>query len=48
MSKEFYSIIINIGASKKSIAGYGQYLAYKNTIADNMDINTMQIRAINV
>jgi hypothetical protein len=46
MSKEFYSVIINIGASKKSIAGYGQYLAYKNTIMNN--INTMQIRAVNV
>jgi hypothetical protein len=48
MSKEFYSIIINISASKKSIAGYRQYLVYKNTIADNTDINTMQIGAINV
>jgi len=41
MSKEFYSVIINIGASKKSIAGYRQYLVYKNTIADNTDINTI-------
>ena len=41
MSKEFYSIIINISASKKSIAGYRQYLIYKNIIADNIDINTM-------
>ena len=41
MSKEFYGVIINIGASKKSIAGYKQYLAYKNTIADNTDINTI-------
>jgi hypothetical protein len=41
MSKEFYSIIINIGASKKSIVGYRQYLTYKNTIADNTDIDTM-------
>jgi hypothetical protein len=41
MSKEFYSIIINISASKKSIIGYKQYLAYKNTIADNTDINTI-------
>jgi hypothetical protein len=48
MSKEFYGIIIDIGASKKSIAGYRQYLAYKNTTADNIDINTTQIRAINV
>jgi hypothetical protein len=41
MSKEFYSVIININAFKKSIAGYRQYLAYKNTIIDNTDINTM-------
>ena len=39
MSKEFYSIIINIGASKKSIIGYRQYLIYKNTIVDNININ---------
>ena len=48
MSKEFYNIIINIGASKKSNKGYRQYLAYKNTTADNTDIDTTQIRAVNV
>ena len=41
MSKEFYGVIINIGASKKSTTGYGQYLVYKNTIIDNTNINTM-------
>ena len=41
MSKEFYSIIIDISAFKKSIIGYKQYLIYKNTIADNININTM-------
>jgi hypothetical protein len=41
MSKEFYSVIINISAFKKSIIGYRQYLTYKNIIADNIDINTM-------
>jgi hypothetical protein len=41
MSKEFYSIIINIGAFKKSTTGYKQYLAYKSTIIDNTDIDTM-------
>jgi len=46
--KEFYSIIIDIGASKKSTIGYGQYLVYKTTVNDNMDINTMQARAVNV
>jgi hypothetical protein len=48
MSKEFYSVIINISAFKKSIIGYRQYLIYKNTIADNIDINTMQIGVVNV
>jgi hypothetical protein len=48
ISKEFYSVIINISASKKSTTGYKQYLAYKNTIIDNTDINIMQIGAINV
>ena len=41
MSKEFYSVIIDIGASKKSIIGYRQYLVYKNIIINNIDINTM-------
>ena len=41
MSKEFYGVIINIGASKKSTVDYRQYLIYKNTIVDNTDINTI-------
>jgi hypothetical protein len=41
MSKEFYSVIINISAFKKSTIGYRQYLAYKNIIADNININTL-------
>jgi hypothetical protein len=41
ISKKFYSVIIDIGASKKSIIGYRQYLAYKNTIVDNTNINTI-------
>jgi hypothetical protein len=41
MSKEFYGIIINIGASKKSTTDYRQYLVYKNTIVDNTNINTI-------
>ena len=45
--KEFYSIIINIGALKKSTVGYGQYLIYKATNND-ADINTTQTRAVNV
>jgi len=31
--------MINTGASKKSTAGYRQYLVYKTTVNDNMDIN---------
>ena len=46
--KEFYSVIINTGTSKKSTVGYRQYLIYKTTISNNIDINTMQTRAINV
>ena len=45
--KEFYGVIINIGTSKKSTAGYGQYLIYK-AINNNTDINTTQTRAINI
>ena len=37
--KEFYGVIINISASKKSIIGYGQYFTYKATINKNADIN---------
>ena len=45
--KEFYGVIINIGASKKSTAGYRQYLAYK-AINNNADINTTQTGAVNI
>ena len=46
--KEFYSVIIDIGTSKKSTIGYRQYLIYKTTVNNNIEINTMQARAINV
>ena len=46
--KEFYSVIIDTGTSKKSTAGYRQYLAYKTTTNDNTDINTMQTGAVNI
>ena len=39
--KEFYSVIIDIGASKKSTIGYRQYLIYKTTVNNNTDINTI-------
>ena len=46
--KEFYSVIINTSTFKKFTAGYRQYLIYKTTTNDNMDINIMQTGAINV
>ena len=46
--KEFYGVIIDIGASKKSTIGYRQYLVYKTTIDNNMDINITQTGAVNV
>src|SRR6266571_5184271 len=45
--KEFYGVMIDTGASKKSTAGYRQYLVYKAT-NDNADINTTQTGAVNV
>ena len=39
--KEFYSVIINTSAFKKSTAGYRQYLIYKTTTDNNTDINTI-------
>ena len=39
--KEFYSVIINTGAFKKSTTGYRQYFAYKATINKNTDIDTI-------
>ena len=38
--KEFYSVIINTGAFKKSTIGYRQYLIYKTTANNNVDIDT--------
>ena len=46
--KEFYGVIIDTGAFKKSTAGYRQYLTYKATTNNNTDINTTQTRAVNV
>ena len=37
--KEFYGVMIDIGASKKSTVGYRQYFVYKTTINNNTDIN---------
>jgi len=46
--KEFYGVIINTSASKKSTIGYRQYLIYKTTTNDNIDINITQTGAINI
>ena len=46
--KEFYSVMIDTGAFKKSTAGYRQYLIYKTTTNNNTDINTTQTGAINI
>jgi hypothetical protein len=46
--KEFYSVIIDTGAFKKSTVGYRQYLTYKATINENADINITQTGAVNV
>ena len=40
--------MIDIGASKKSTVGYGQYLVYKTTVNNNTDIDTIQTGAVNV
>ena len=39
--KEFYSVIINTGASRKSTTDYRQYLTYKATTNNNADIDTI-------
>ncbi len=37
-NKEFYGIMIDIGALRQSTAGYGQYMAYKKITKDaNID-----------
>ena len=46
--KIFYSIIINTGTFKKFTTGYGQYLIYKTIINNNIDINTIQTRTVNI
>ena len=40
--------MIDIGTSKKSTVGYRQYLTYKATISNNVNINTTQTAAINI
>ena len=40
--------MIDTSASKKSTVGYRQYLAYKTTANNNIDINITQTGAINV
>jgi hypothetical protein len=45
-SKEFYGIMIDTGASTRSTAGYGQYLAYKSH--KNVDIDKSRAGEVNV
>jgi len=40
-SKQFYGVIIDIGVSKMSIIGYRQYLVYRNTIINDIEIDTL-------
>jgi hypothetical protein len=40
--------MIDTGVSKMSTIGYGQYLAYRNTVTDGTDIDTLQTGAVNV
>ena len=47
ISDEFYGIVIDIDASKYSIASYGQYLAYK-AINDDATINFIKAEVIYV
>ena len=42
------SDLIDTGAFKKSTIGYRQYLTYKTTVNNNIDINTIQAGAVNV
>jgi hypothetical protein len=37
--KEFYSVIIDTNTSKKFTVGYRQYLIYKTTTSNNIDID---------
>ena len=46
-SDEFYGIMIDTGASKRSTAGYGQYLAYKKHVTP-IQVNKTKAGAINV
>ena len=45
-SKEFYGVMIDTGASKRSTAGYGQYLAYKKI--NNIPVDISKAGAVHV
>jgi hypothetical protein len=49
-ANRFYGIMIDTGASKRSTAGYGQYLAYKKVCDTTVDttIDTTEAGAVNV
>ena len=46
-NKEFYRIMINIGALRRLTVGYGQYMTYKR-ITKGANIDTTQASTINV
>ncbi len=46
-SDEFYGIMIDTGASKRSTAGYGQYLAYKKNVTP-IQVDKAKAGAVNV
>jgi hypothetical protein len=48
-SEKFYGVMIDSGASAKSTAGYGQYLAFKkNKIDSSVDLDLSRAGAVNV
>jgi hypothetical protein len=48
-SEKFYGVMIDSGASAKSTAGYGQYLAFKkNEIDPSVDLDPSRAGAVNV
>lgn len=47
MSNEFYEIVLETRAFRKSIAGYGQYFAYKNNVT-LIKVNKTKAGAVNL
>ena len=45
---KWYGIMIDMGAARASTAGFGQYLAYKETVDSTATLNTFNAGAIKV